>query len=51
MLGARQLQHLVQARMRRFLGHGRGFDFGAQQVADLVVEDQRQARQAQQQHE
>jgi hypothetical protein len=27
------------------------FDFGAQQVADLVVKDQRQAGQAQQQHE
>ncbi|MNV62419.1 hypothetical protein D3C71_1549660 [compost metagenome] len=50
-LGARHVEHLVQARMRRAGGHGRGFDFGAQQVADLVVEDQRQAGQAQQQHE
>ena len=44
-------QHLVEAGARRVGGHGGRFDFGAQQVADFVVKDQRQAGDAQQQHE
>jgi hypothetical protein len=47
----RHLHDLVQAGARRVLGEVGRFHFGAQQVADLVVEDQRQPGQAQQQHE
>ncbi len=51
MLRACHLQHPVQADPARFPGHRRRLDLRAQQVADLVVEDQRQPRQAEQEHE
>ncbi len=44
-------KYLVQTGARRVGRHGGRFDLGAQQVADFVVKDQRQAREAQQQHE
>ena len=50
-LGAGNIQYLVQAGMRRALGHGGSFDLGAQQVSDFMVKDQGQAGEAQQQHE
>jgi len=49
--GLRDFEHAVEADVRRARGHLRRLDLGAQQVADLVMEDQRQAGEAQQQHE
>jgi hypothetical protein len=49
--GLRRLHHPVEVGGRRARGHRRRLRMGAEQVVDLVVEDQRQAGQVEQQQE